>query len=147
MILTNFYNQTPKITTKIIIQLLTILIITDIIWIILFSSAWDHDSDEEKKYNEGSVNYFWSSLWFMHGLVYICAYIELILKGFLLYYLIVDFKEKYKLKELINLNYDDSANVIDNNISQQQGNNINNSMSDFVNGNQNSFNEQFENQY
>ena len=147
MILTNFYNQTPKITTKIIIQLLTILIITDIIWIILISSAWDHDSDEEKKYTEGSVNYFWSSLWFMHGLVYICAYIELILKGFLLYYLIVDFKEKYKLKELINLNYDDSANVIDNNISQQQGNNINNSMSDFVNGNQNSFNEQFENQY
>ena len=147
MILTNFYNQTPKITTKIIIQLLVILIITDIIWIILFSSAWDHDSDEEKKYTEGSVDYFWSSLWFMHGLVYICAYIELILKGFLLYYLVVDFKEKYKLKELINLNYDDSTNVIDNNISQQQGNNINNSMSDFVNGNQNSFNENFENQY
>ena len=107
MILTNFYNQTPKVTTKIIIQILAILIITDIIWIILFSSGWDHDS--EKKLVEGSVEYYWDSLWFIHGLVYICAYLELILKGFLLYYLIVDFKEKYKLNELINLNYDDNT--------------------------------------
>ena len=147
MILTNFYNQTPKITTKIIIQLLSILIITDIIWIILFSSAWDHDSDDEKNYSEGSINYYWSSLWFMHGLVYICAYIELILKGFLLYYLIVDFKEKYKLKELINLNYDDASKASDSNVDQQQGNIMNNSMSAFVNGSNNSFAENFENNY
>ena len=73
--------------------MITILIFADIIWIILFSTAWEHDSESESTSEEVQ---FWDSLWFVHGLVYVLAYLELILKGFLLYYLVVDFKEKYK---------------------------------------------------
>ena len=117
MILTNFYNRTPQVTSKIIIQLLVILSIADLIWIIYFSSAWIQLSEEEKKElgDESGIVTFWDSLWFIHGFVYFLAYIELILKGLLLYYLITDYKGKYELKTLINLSYDDNQN--NNNIS------------------------------
>ena len=118
--------------------------VIDIIWIILFSSGWDHDS--ERKLVEGSVEYYWDSLWFIHGLVYICAYFELILKGFLLYYLIVDFKEKYKLNELINLNYDDNTGTKNENNIQNQ-NRENDSMNAFVNDSNNSYAKDFVNNY
>ncbi len=110
MILTNFYNQTPKITTKIIIQLLAILSIADIIWIIYFSGAWTHLSKEERAENNDNdsedVIEYWNSLWFIHGFVYFLAFIELILKALLLYYLFMDYNGKYSWKDLLNLNYD-----------------------------------------
>ena len=87
MILTNFYNQKPKATVKIIIQIITILIIADIIWIILYSGAWDHSSENPKKDKKSNNEQeFWESLWFIHKIVYFLAYIELILKCFLFYY-------------------------------------------------------------
>ena len=49
MLLINFYNQNPKATTKIIIQMIAVLILADIVWIILFSSAWEHDDENSKK--------------------------------------------------------------------------------------------------
>ena len=107
MILTNFYNQTPQITTKIIIQLMVLLSFADIIWICLFSGAWVHDSEEQT--GSETPKYlldFWNSLWFLHGFVYFLAYVELILKGLLLYYLIVDYKGKYSIKDLLNMNYE-----------------------------------------
>jgi hypothetical protein len=104
MLLTNFYNQFPKATIKIIFQMLTILTLADIVWISLFSGAWDHD--QENKNPSGEIQ-FWESLWFVHKIVYILAYIELILKCLLLYYLFADFKEKYKLGDLFNFNYDE----------------------------------------
>ena len=100
--LTNFYNQNPKATTKIIFQVLAILFLADIVWIFLFSSAWEHPDESDKKSKEDNV--YWDSLWLIHKIVYILAYIELILKGFLLYYLFADFKEKYQLKDLFNFN-------------------------------------------
>ena len=116
MILTNFYNQKPKATVKIIIQIITILIIADIIWIILYSGAWDHSSENPKKDKKSNNEQeFWESLWFIHKIVYFLSYIELILKCFLFYYLIADFKEKYKLNDLFNLNYDDGSNIIGSN--------------------------------
>ena len=102
MILTNFYNQTPQVTTKIIIQIMILLSVADIIWISLFSGAWVHDSEEQT--GSEAPKYlldFWNSLWFLHGFVYFLAYVELILKGLLLYYLIVDYKGKYALKDLL----------------------------------------------
>ena len=93
LILDNFYNSSPKVTTKIIIQIFGILTIIDILWIIYFSGAWTHLSKEERAKmdmgdSEDVINY-WDSLWFIHGLVYFLAFIELILKGLLLYYLII----------------------------------------------------------
>ena len=52
MILTVYYNQTPKITTKILIQNFTILSIGYIIWQIYFSGAWTHLSKEEMEKNK-----------------------------------------------------------------------------------------------
>ena len=105
MILTNFYNRTPQVTSKVIIQLIIILSIADLIWIIYFSKAWIQLSDEERAKigNESGIAEFWDSLWFIHGFVYFLAFIELIIKALLSYYLIVDYKEKYSLKSLFNL--------------------------------------------
>ena len=145
MILTNFYNQKPKATVKIIIQIITILIIADIIWIILYSGAWDHSSENPKKEKKSNNEQeFWESLWFIHKIVYFLAYIELILKCFLFYYLIADFKEKYKLNDLFNLNYDDGSNIIG---SNNEYNPDNGSLIRYANERENSFEENFKNKY
>ena len=145
MILINFYNSKTKAITKIIIQMISILILADIVWILLFSSAWEHNSENQENLTEDVQ--FWDSLWFIHKLVYVLAYLELILKGFLLYYLVVDFKEKYKLKDLFNLNYDDEKNVIQSpNINERQDN-IDNSINNYANESNNSFAENFQNKY
>jgi hypothetical protein len=150
MILTNFYNQKPKATVKIIIQIITILIIADLIWIILYSGAWDHNSENtEKDKKANNENEFWESLWFIHKIVYFLAYIELILKCFLFYYLIADFKEKYKLVDLLNLNYDDGSNIILNPGSNNEDNaDIDNySLRRYANESNNSYAEDFVNKY
>ena len=153
MILTNFYNQTPKITTKIIIQLLAILSIADIIWIIYFSGAWTHLSKEERAENNDNdsedVIEYWNSLWFIHGFVYFLAFIELILKALLLYYLFMDYNGKYSWKDLLNLNYDginkDKQTPVN---EDNQINNISNDIGDFKKEiGTNSFDDNFHNEY
>ena len=145
MLLINFYNSKTKAITKIIIQMITILILADIVWIVLFSTAWEHNEENEKKRDTDVI--FWDSLWFVHKIVYILAYLELILKCFLLYYLIVFFKGKYKLKDLFNLNYDDEKNVIQSpNINERQDN-IDNSINNYVNESNNSYMDDFKNKY
>jgi hypothetical protein len=145
MLLINFYNSKTKAITKIIIQMIAILILADIVWILLFSSAWEHSSEEEGKKRDDVE--FWDSLWFVHKLVYVLAYLELILKGILLYYLVVNFNEKYKFKDLFNLNYEDDKKIIQpQNINEQQ-NNGDNSMNNYINESNNSFVENFKNKY
>ena len=153
MILTNFYNQTPKITTKIIIQLLAILSIADIIWIIYFSGAWTHLSKEERVENNDNdsedIVEYWNSLWFIHGFVYFLAFIELILKALLLYYLFMDYNGKYSWKDSLNLNYDginkDKQTPVN---EDNQINNISNDIGDFKKEiGTNSFDENFHNKY
>ena len=148
MLLINFYNQNPKATTKIIIQMIAVLILADIVWIILFSSAWEHDDENSKKKVEEKESEFWASLWFIHKIVYILAYIEVILKSFLLYYLIADFKEKNKFVDLLNFNYDDgkSGGIQQQNPGEEQQN-FDNSMNNYVNESNNSYNENFQNKY
>ena len=124
LLLNNFYNSSPKVTTKIIIQIFGILTIADILWIIYFSGAWTHLSKEERAKldigdSEDIVN-FWDSLWFIHGLVYFLSFVELILKGLLLYYLIMDYYGKYSLKDLMNLNYDNGGEKITSNEDENQ---------------------------
>ena len=154
MILTNFYNRSPQITSKIIIQLFSILSIADIIWILYFSSGWIQLSEEEKLKigDDSGIVAFWDSLWFIHGFVYFLSFIELIIKALLLYYLFVDYKEKYSLQSLFNLSYDNSigikSNNNDNSDEGNQMNNISNDIGDFVKeAGTNSFEEKFENNY
>ena len=155
LLLNNFYNSSPKVTTKIIIQIFGILTIADILWIIFFSGAWTHLSKEERAKldigdSEDIVN-FWDSLWFIHGLVYFLSFVELILKGLLLYYLIMDYYGKYSLKDLMNLNYDNGGEKITSNEDENQlGNQSNeNDMIDMKGNNENnSFDDDnFKNEY
>jgi len=130
LLLIKFYNSAPKVTTKIIIQIFGILAIADVLWIIYFSGAWTHLSKEERAKidigdSEDIIN-FWDSLWFIHGLVYFLSFIELILKGLLLYYLIMDYYGKYSLKDLMNLNYDNGGEKITSNGDENQLGNLSN---------------------
>ena len=152
LILDNFYNSSPKITSKIIIQIFFILLIPDILWIIYFTGAWTHLSKEERakiniEESEDIVN-FWDSLWFIHGLVYFLAFIELILKGLLLYYLILDYKGKYSWTDLMNLNYD---NATDKMTSQWDENQLGNTSKDLIDEKKeienHSFDDNFKNEY
>ena len=71
MLLTNFYDQNPKATTKIIIQVISILIIADIVWIVLYSSAWEHNDESQKHLRTNETNKeFWDSLWFIHKIAF-----------------------------------------------------------------------------
>ena len=149
MILTNFYNRTPQVTSKVIIQLILILSIADIIWIIYFSKAWIKLSDEERTKigNESGIAEFWDSLWFIHGFIYFLAFIELIIKALLSYYLIVDYKEKYSLKSLFNFSYDDNSDSKSSNIgSDVKKDDINNQISNDLGFGRdtNSFDENFQ---
>ena len=155
LLLNNFYNSSPKVTSKIIIQIFGILTIADILWIIYFSGAWTHLSKEERAKidigdSEDIIN-FWDSLWFIHGLVYFLSFVELILKGLLLYYLIMDYYGKYSLKDLMNLNYDNGVEKITSNEDENQlGNQSNeNDMIDMKGNNENnSFDDDnFKNEY
>ena len=147
MLLTNFYDQNPKATTKIIIQIISILILADIVWIVLYSSAWDHNEESQKYLKSEKNKEFWNSLWFIHKIVYILAYIELILKCFLLYYLMANFKEKYRFRDLLNFNYDDGKNSISPHSVGDQQNNPDNSMNNFVKESNYSYAEDFQNNY
>ena len=144
MLLINFYNSKTKAITKIIIQMIALLILADIIWIILFSTAWEHDTQSE---NPSEDVEFWDSLWFIHKLVYVLAYIELLLKGFLLYYLVVYFKEKYQLKDLFNLNYDDEKSKNQEQNFNEQQNLGENSFNNYQNESNNSYVDNFQNKY
>ena len=155
LLLIKFYNSAPKVTTKIIIQIFGILAIADVLWIIYFSGAWTHLSKEERAKidigdSEDIIN-FWDSLWFIHGLVYFLSFVELILKGLLLYYLIMDYYGKYSLKDLMNLNYDNGGEKITSNEDENQlGNQSNeNDMIDMKGNNENnSFDDDnFKNEY
>ena len=148
MILTNFYNQNPKVTTKIIIQILSLLIIADIVWIILYSSAWEHSSENSaQKKNLKEDNEFWDSLSFIHSTVYFLAYVELILKCCLLYYLIADFKEKYQLNDLFSLNYDEGKGIVEQINNNEENIDFDNSMKRYVDESNNSYAENFQNKY
>ena len=153
MILSNFYNQSPKNTTKFIIQLLVVLSFADTIWIMFFRNAWTHLSKEEREKNnindtEDIITY-WDSLSFIHWLVYFLAFVELILKGLLFYYLFIDYKGKYVWKDLLNLKYDNAnKNSQINNEDQNQFNNISNDLGDLrKEAGTNSFDENFQNDY
>ena len=128
--------------------MLTVLFIAEIIWIYLYSSAWEHN--EESLANVKSSKFekeYWDSIWFIHKIVYILAYIELIVKGFLLYYLIADFKEKYKFSDLFNFNYDDTKSSIKSSIVGEEQINFDNSMNRFVNESNYSYEDNFQNKY
>lgn len=115
VILGNIYNSSPKLSTKIMIHVLVLLIIADIIWIILTSNAWKSLSDPSTE-----IEKFWQSLYVLHKIVYVFAYFELILKFLLTYYLFADYKEKYNFKDLFNLSYSSDTQIPNGVVKQEE---------------------------
>ena len=81
--------------------------------------------------------------------LYFFTFTEHILKGLLLYYLIMDYNGKYSLKDLINLNYESSGDKMTTTEEDNQlGNNISNEIIDFKREvENNSFDENFKNDF
>ena len=128
--------------------MLTVLFIAEIIWIYLYSSAWEHSDESLANLDSSKFDKeYWDSIWFIHKIVYILAYTELIVKGFLLYYLIADFKEKYKFRDLFNFNYDDTKSSVKSSIVGEEQINFDNSMNRFVNESSYSYADNFQNKY
>ena len=130
IVLNNFYNQNPKLISKIIIHLLSLLSVADIIWLIFMSGAWSHKTQD-------SLHLYWDSLKVMHSIIYFLAVVELILKLLLVYYLFVDYKDKYSWKELIKFNYS----------AEKQNSFSNGNTGDGLLKNQGEYNDEYKNPY
>lgn len=96
-IFNNYYENSPKLFTKIIIQLLLLLCIADIIWFSVMSSVWSKNSTNEYFLAQNSLRI----------MAQIICWIQIIVKLGLGYYLFLSFKSRYphELAYLTNLNY------------------------------------------
>ena len=81
---------------------MVIFIFVDIIWLIFCSSSHNNNN----KYEEEIVQNYWDSLSLLHGVIFILAILELIIKGVICYLCFMVFKEKGEVKNLINFTYD-----------------------------------------
>ena len=76
------------------------MIIIDLIWIFIMTFVWSHSKDKEKN------NKFWSSLKFMHNLIYYLTFGEIAFKCYILKYIFSHYKKSFgQTSDLFNLNY------------------------------------------
>ena len=94
------------------------------------SGAWSHKTQD-------SLHLYWDSLKVMHSIIYFLAVVELILKLLLVYYLFVDYKDKYSWKELIKFNYS----------AEKQNSFSNGNTGDCLLKNQGEYNDEYKNPY
>ena len=89
---------------KLIVQILLLLTLIDIFWIFIIRGVWEHNEKDTE---------FWGSLSFIHTLVKIGAYIEIILSLTIVGILFVDYKQTYNtVLNPLNFKYnDDSKNA------------------------------------
>ena len=87
------------------------MILIDLIWIIIMTFVWSHSKDKEKS------NKFWSSLKFMHNLIYYLTFGEIAFKCYILKYIFSHYKKSFgQTSDLFNLNYKyDSKNNFNSN--------------------------------
>lgn len=84
MILNNYYENNTKLFTKIIFQLIAVMIVLDLMWFLVMSSVWGKSVD----------NKYWKGQSSLQSFALILCWVQILLKGFTLFYLFVDFKEK-----------------------------------------------------
>ena len=63
------------------------------------SFVWDHKNNYAQDY--------WSSLSWMHTMIFWFGLIEMVYKIALVVYMIINFKKEYSMNDLLNLNYKD----------------------------------------
>jgi ABC-type sugar transport system permease subunit len=68
------------------VQILALLTVADVIWLFVMMSTWSHTAADKNEY--------WKSLSGMHTFALIFAFLELILKGLIMAYLVYDYKQK-----------------------------------------------------
>ena len=88
---------------KLIVQILILLIIIDIFWLFIISAIWEHnDKDTE----------FWGSLSFIHSLVKLGAYLEIIISVVTVAILFIDYKQTYNtILNPLNFKYSEDKNL------------------------------------
>ena len=105
-IINKFYSDNPKFFSKILFQLLLILVIIDIVWISITLPYWSSDSSTHTEY--------WDSLSGVHTLAIILSFIEIFIKVIMSYLLFDDYQIRYKnVKHLFTFK-DDLNNKLDN---------------------------------
>lgn len=95
-----YYKQNQQTTLKISIQLLSCALLIDIIWVVIMSFVWQHNSDDSD---------YWNSLSWMHKMVYFLAFFEMIAKGIAILLLVKEYKLKNNLSDLAKTNYFDES--------------------------------------
>ena len=99
LIIFNNYSSDLKFTSKITIHILSVLTVFDLVWLIAMSFVWDHKNNYAQDY--------WSSLSWMHTMIFWFGFIEMVYKIALVVYMIINFKKEYSMNDLLNLNYKD----------------------------------------
>lgn len=82
--------------------------IYDLLWVIVMAFVWRHDQDKNTSIK------FWASLKVMHSIVYFIAFVEMILK-LILEYFVVQMNKKamgnnFDVKNLFTLSYKEDPN-------------------------------------
>ena len=95
-ILNNYFDNNSKLFTKIIFQILVVLVAADLIWFFVMSAVW----------GQTVKNTYWEGQGTLQILALILCWVEIALKGILGYYLFLNFKDKYptEMSLLFNLN-------------------------------------------
>lgn len=75
-ILTKYFRENPQYFTGLLFVLHSSAIIADIIWMIMMIPSWSSDE---------SANPMWKSLNFVHSLTVILSFIELTIKGVIVF--------------------------------------------------------------
>jgi hypothetical protein len=118
MILNNYYQNSPKVFTKIIIQVLVIMIVLDIIWFFVMNFVW----------GKAVKNAYWESQSFLRTIALFLCWVQIGIKGFLSVYLFLDFKNKNpdSVNYLYNLDYSIKKSDSVNNSSVQKSDDFKN---------------------
>jgi hypothetical protein len=112
IILNNYYENNTKLFTKIIFQLLIILIAGDFIWFFVMWSVW----------GQTSTNLYWQGQSSLQTFALVLCWAQIALKGFIAYYLFLNYSDKNpnETNLLFNLNYKMTPNAVESNNSKKE---------------------------
>lgn len=100
MILNNYYENNTKLFTKIIFQIVGLMIVLDLFWFIVMKTVWNKDLD----------NPYWKGQSTLRAVALIFCWLQIALKGFIAFYLFVDFKGKNPNETAFLFNFNYKAN-------------------------------------
>ena len=104
VIINKFFQDGPQYYTKIIFQMLLCLVILDILWLVITLPYWSVESKNHKD--------FWEATSWVRTLATILAFIEIGVKGFMLFITLNNAKKEFKeISELFTPHYETAPRV------------------------------------